>query len=780
MLKARLYQEKIAAQCVKENTLVVLPTGLGKTFLSFLVLLHQKNKNPTQKILVLAPTRPLVNQHKETFDQLFAEAKIEMKTAVFTGTIPPKTRQELFSSSQLIFSTPQGLENDILANRIQLQQISLIVFDEAHRATGDYSYVWIAKQYSLQQKNGLVLGLTASPGSDKEQISEVMQNLNITHIEFREKTSPDVAPYVQISKITNIEVDLPEEFIQIQELMQKSMATRIKQLHALGFLQQKKSPTKVELLQFIGSCQKAVQANEQISETFTAISLASQLLKISHGLELLESQGIPAIRSYISDLEHQAEQKASKGVVQLLQDPFIRLTMLKVKDLASKDATHPKLFKVLDILKNHITKKPTAKFIIFSQYRDTLKMLTDYLKSLPSIKSQIFVGQAKKKDTGMSQKEQLQTLIDFKEGKFNCLCMSSVGEEGLDIPSVDVVLFYEPIPSAIRSIQRRGRTGRHEEGAIYMLIAKNTRDVAYKWIAYKKEKNMYEHLKNIQGEKNLKDSVAKQQQVKLNFEARMTVDTQKSTETVSQTTPLITNPIAVSTTANEQVLISTTEQLNVPVSKTTVAKVFVDTREMKGSLVKALYQLPIELVFEQLTVGDYRVSQDIAIEYKTAQDFVNSILDGRLMTQLPKLKSSILKPLVIIEGNIFGLRNIHPNSLYGMLTTIMISYQIPVLFTQTSQEAANCIYLLARREQQSSKDFSAHASLKPSNVDDQLLYTVSSIPGVGTSLAKRLLEEFSTLHRLANSSVEQLSKVENIATKKASHIFEFFHKEFKK
>ena len=219
----RVYQEVIAAKATQQNTLVVLPTGLGKTVISLMVALQRIKQFPDKKILILAPTKPLASQHLESFQKLLDGIIDKDEMTLFTGAVAPKKRAELFETTKIIFSTPQGLENDVLASRIKLKEISLMVFDESHRATGEYSYVWLAQTYMKQAANPLILGLTASPGANTETIQEVLDNLSIEHIEYRENTSPDVKPYLKETKLEYVEVNLPESFLDVHKILNKSI-----------------------------------------------------------------------------------------------------------------------------------------------------------------------------------------------------------------------------------------------------------------------------------------------------------------------------------------------------------------------------------------------------------------------------------------------------------------------------------------------------------------------------------------------------------------------------
>jgi ERCC4-related helicase len=495
----RLYQQIIAAQAMKYNTLVVLPTGLGKTVISLLVAIKRMQEYPDEKIFILAPTKPLASQHLESFSQLLKNYIPKEQMVLFTGAVSPTKRAELFKTAKIIFSTPQGLENDILASRINLREISLIVFDEAHRATGEYSYVWVAKQYCKQNTHPRILGLTASPGTDRESIQEVLDNLAIEHIEFREYASPDVKPYVQETKFEYIEVEFPESFAQIHTLIQKSHLAKIQELKSHGFFQTKQASAirKVEVLQMVGSLQRKIAQEGFDMDVAKAISLGAQILKISHAIELIETQGVPSTYEYLKGMIADGQKGKSKAATIISQDPNIRAAFTLTQELLHAQIAHPKILKLGDIVRATLKQKSDAKLIIFSQYRDTLQTIKQHIDEIAGVRSDIFVGQAKKKGSGLSQKQQLEMIQRFKDGEFNILCMSSVGEEGLDIPNVDRVVFYEPVPSAIRTIQRRGRTGRQDVGHVSMLLTKGTRDVAYRYVAAKKEQNMYGILTDI-------------------------------------------------------------------------------------------------------------------------------------------------------------------------------------------------------------------------------------------------------------------------------------------
>jgi Fanconi anemia group M protein len=385
----------------------------------------------------------------------------------------------------------------------------------------------------------------------------------------------------------------------------------------------------------------------------------------------------------------------------------------------------------------------SSKVIIFNQFRDQAVKIRETLSRI-GISAQIFVGQAKKKDTGMSQKEQKRILEEFGAGEFTCLIATSVAEEGLDIPKVDLVIFYEPIPSAIRTVQRRGRTGRGEKGKVIVLMAQGTHDVGSKWVAHHKEKRMYRAIA----------------EVKKNFKMKATPQESK------QNKGLLQSYFEEKRTKTQEVV----QQL----------KIIGDYREKASPVMKELIAQEVQLELKQLGVGDYQVSDRVVVEYKQVPDFVDSLLDGRLLAQLKELKQ-YPRPVLLIEGeqDIYSLRKVHPNAISGMLATIAVSYNIPILWSRTPRESASLLIAIAKREQVGGQDFQHH-SAKPLSDDELQEFIVAAFPGIGSQLAKPLLAEFRSIKNIVTASEEELRKVALIGDKKAKRIKELSDREYRK
>jgi len=486
----REYQKSIFETSKEKNTLVVLPTGLGKTLIALQLADYRLQKYPESKILFLAPTRPLVEQHYHYFKK---NSDFE-DMHIFTGKINPKKRKEIWTRASIIFSTPQCIDNDLKHNLISLENVSLLIEDECHRCLKNYSYTFVAKKYIEQSKHPRILGLTASPSSEAEKIREICKNLDINAVEIRTRYSEDVQPYLQELKIEVIPIEFPDELRKIRVFLKNIYDKKIEELKNRKLVFQQVN--KVVLLNLQKKLHGMISGGNHHFNVLRGVSVCAQAIKIQHALELLETQTIETLFYYLQELYDQARQKKSKAAVQLVNQKDFQEAYLQTTTLYHTNFEHPKLKKMLDIIKE--LSKGNFKAIIFSQYRDTVNKINNDLTKA-GFKSSIFIGQSSSRLDGLSQKEQQLILHKFKEGEINFLISTSIGEEGLDIPEVDLVLFYEPIPSAIRKIQRAGRTARLKPGKLIILMTKGTRDEVYHWAAYHKERKMHaaiEEFKN--------------------------------------------------------------------------------------------------------------------------------------------------------------------------------------------------------------------------------------------------------------------------------------------
>jgi len=466
----REYQKNIINSVLKNgNSLVILPTGTGKTIIACEIA-----KKIEGKKLLLAPSKPLVLQHYEFFKKYFDNI------ICFTGEMKKDKRKEYYKKENIfIVATPQTIENDLKENPNLLDDFSLIIFDEAHRCVGKYAYANIAKHLN---KKHFILGLTASPGYSKEKILEICKNLKIKNIEIRMGDEEDIKKYLPKVEIKIIRVSLPEEYKKIRDLIRNYLKK-----NKIGSM---KNMNRLELLK--------IQDWAIKNDNYELVVKVSSLLLAIHALYLLETQGVEQLKRFLNELKNK-ETKSADHLLKSIE--FIKIREF-IKDIKTD---HPKIEKLIEILKDG------KKTIIFTNYRDSSSYITEVLNR-NNIKSLRFVGQGKKgEEKGLSQKEQKEIIEKFKNENYQCLVCTSVGEEGIDIPKVDRVIFYEPVPSEIRTIQRRGRVGRTQSGGVFFLAAKGTYDEVNLYISRKKEYIMRKIIKEISDEikKDVKEDLTK-------------------------------------------------------------------------------------------------------------------------------------------------------------------------------------------------------------------------------------------------------------------------------
>jgi ERCC4-related helicase len=491
----REYQQKIFKTCSEYNCLVVLPTGIGKTLIAIMLSIERLKKFPTEKIVLLAPTKPLAEQHLNSFKKYLPELFGDIQ--LFTGAINANSRKKIWQTADIILSTPQCVANDLKKNLYDLSNVCLLIEDEAHRCMKNYDYNFIAQKYREQAQNQRIIGLTASPGSDASKIKEICKNLSIEKVELRTRDSEDVKEYLQKLDFEKILVKFPPEFEEMKHILLKLFNRYVEELRSRKVLFGPVSKTR--LIQLQNEMMKSLTRGNKNFNYMLGVSACAQAIKIQHALELLETQTLQSFNSYLKKLFEEAAKKKSKGVIRLVANPEFNFVFMQSNELLIKNQEHPKLRKLIEIISKEI-KIPNPKIIVFTQFRDSATIIAKNLNRIQGIKAKIFVGQAKKSGTGLSQKEQKKIIEEFSEGKINILVATCIAEEGLDIPEVNLVVFYEPIPSAIRSIQRAGRTARLMKGKLKILITKGTRDETFYYASRSRERKMKKSIDSIKND----------------------------------------------------------------------------------------------------------------------------------------------------------------------------------------------------------------------------------------------------------------------------------------
>ncbi|KAL8627814.1 hypothetical protein Q9189_006496 [Teloschistes chrysophthalmus] len=485
--KIREYQYSIVGKGLYNNTLVALPTGLGKTFIAATVMLNWFRWTKDAQLVFVAPTRPLVSQQVKACFEIAGIPR--STTTMLTGATPPGVRAEEWRSKRVFFMTPQTIVNDLKTGICDPKKLVLLVVDEAHRATGGYAYVEVVQFLRRFNQSFRVLALTATPGSSIEGVQEVIDGLGISRIEIRTEESIDIRQYVHARKVETKLFDNSEEMVKIMDLFAKALQPLVDKLCTMNAYWGR---DPMSLTPY--GCNQARtrwmasdpgrKANMGIKGMVNTIF--SVLASLAHGIELLKFHGIgPFYHKALSfrNETRDAGNKGSKYRRQIDEDENFQKMMSRMQLwINSADFIgHPKLEYLQGVVLGHFldagegrgaTAPSSTRIMVFAHYRDSAEEIARVLKRHdPMVRPRVFVGQANSKGSeGMDQKTQLDVIQKFQSGIYNTLVATSIGEEGLDIGEVDLIICFDASASPIRMLQRMGRTGRKRAGKIVVTL----------------------------------------------------------------------------------------------------------------------------------------------------------------------------------------------------------------------------------------------------------------------------------------------------------------------
>lgn len=774
-IEPRVYQETIFAESINQNTLIVLPTGLGKTVIIAYASAYALKKHPDRKILITTPTRPLIHQTAEAMRNFIAIEDWEVLEV--SGTMPPNKRKKEYLDARIIVSTPQTIDNDLQFSRIDPKVFSLICIDEAHRSTGNYAFVKIAESVLFENKKCQILGFTATPGNSKEQVLEVVKNLHIEKVVVRSADDPDVKEYVSIHSPEIIKINLPKSYSRSLSLLKELEDDIVKELKNQGMQINGRYISKKDALILQEEAGKLMRQDP----TYGGLLIyTANLIRVLHLRELIETQGLTQAAKTISKW---TREKKQKSLEYFLEDPRIREVRHIIEE--SEIEPHPKLAKLEELLRESL-KVEDSKIIVFSNYRNTIHLLHEELDKV-EITNEIFIGQSSTKgDKGLTQKEQIAVLERFRDGDLNILLSTSVGEEGLDVGNCDLVVFYDSVPSIVRSIQRRGR-GRKRQSRVVRLITQNTKDASMYYAIKRREKRMQEFLRlelpsflsKEKTQKSLESFITSSSQGLNSEEVSQIESIKNNIEEEREKSLDLTSINAVDTK-------ETDEAEPVKFEKKRTIHVIVDNREAVSIVPRALKKQGVILSNANLPVGDYLVSERVVIERKTASDFVASLVEQRragrkprLFDQAAKLRYSYPLPVIIIEGQWDSTSRIHPNAIRGALVSLLLDFRIAILFSENAIETANLVLALAKREQ-SERTARVVAPLKSSlPIKDIQAEMMTSVPGINLSHADSLLNKFGSIKDLSLASKEELQEVQGIGKVLADRVHKIFNTSYK-
>ncbi|KAA8908034.1 hypothetical protein TRICI_004861 [Trichomonascus ciferrii] len=509
-MELREYQFNIVQRALFQNVLCALPTGLGKTFIASTVMLNWYRWTKKAKIIFMAPTRPLVAQQIHACLGITGIPKEDSCVLVGNNKIKPADRGELWETKRVFFCTPQTVEKDLRKGLLDPKDVVCLVVDEAHRATGRYAYTQVVNLIHECNKSFRILALTATPSSSVDGVQTVLTNMMISRTEIRSEESIDIRRYVHKRDIKKILVEPSEEQEKILELICEAAEPIVDEVRNSSWypVSCARAVTQYGAVEATKKLSMSDFSRNNRGAASRLFSLLSILIKFGVMTNLLQNQGIGQFFKKLKAMKEEAThdsngktKRPGKNVGQFMNSEGFIECYRKCEQLIQDPnfIGHAKLGHVVEIINDFFEHdSTTSRVIIFTDYRTSASEILRVLKrDCPNAKPHIFVGQQSsdankkgkkaKKDAnaaeddeatededhstaGMKQNVQQGVIEDFKKGGINILVATSIGEEGLDIGEVDLIICYDQSASPIRSLQRMGRTGRKRQGSIYLLM----------------------------------------------------------------------------------------------------------------------------------------------------------------------------------------------------------------------------------------------------------------------------------------------------------------------
>ncbi|KAI0361846.1 P-loop containing nucleoside triphosphate hydrolase protein [Trametes cingulata] len=476
----RDYQYNIVKKCLFENTLVALPTGLGKTFIAGVVMLNYYNWFPEGKVVFVAPTKPLVAQQ---IDACHKTCGIPGSAAAeLTGNVAKDKRINAWRTKRVFYATPQTFLNDLIHGHVDALDIALIVIDEAHRGTGDYAYAQVVRFMMQHNPHFRIMALTATPGSKPEAVQEIVDALHISHIEIRNESDPDLKKYLHTKHEHEHHIQMTEDIAVLRDMLAALMTPIIKKVQSVGFL---KNGNVTPTLLHPFRCQATIAEMSKAKAPQFTIGAAAQLGPLARAMGYLMENSIAMCYSYLKGIANGLDDTGSKKAIRKMEG-FTALMKEFDKQAARGFSMHPKMDTLRTLLIDHFAKElpddvdgpgaqqKQSRAMVFVSFRECVEEIVELLsKESPIIRPKPFIGQGTDKQgkKGYAQKEQLEVIEQFKAGRYNVLVSTSIGEEGLDIGEVDLIVCYDAQKTPIRMLQRIGRTGRKQSGSVHILLA---------------------------------------------------------------------------------------------------------------------------------------------------------------------------------------------------------------------------------------------------------------------------------------------------------------------
>jgi ERCC4-related helicase len=413
---------------------------------------------------------------------LFTGSEIQNNDKREEGNMKEKRKKE-WKSKRIFFMTPQILENDLDDATLEKdvwKEIIFICFDECHHALKDYSYCKIVKKlYQMNLQHIRILGMTATPGKDFFQMNEIVSNLKISKIETRSEKNESIETKV-------IPVDLPIEFVKMKNLISKLLRVSLNQLYRDKLIMST-NPDEIVLDTLLKLVKK--YHNDPSKNGIIGVSISL--------FHIYESFLIFGVKDFELKIKDFTDKATSSNPKKIFLNKIEWKEMIEYSKVITNEI-HPK-YKILEtLIENHLNENKESKIIVFTSYRESITNISNYLKMNSKIKLITLIGQKSSTSSkGQNQKKQMENLKNFNDkNTINTLITTCVGEEGLDIKNVDLIICFDSSIPITRIIQRMGRTGRNNRGGCIFLATKQSNEESKIKHNLERKDDMFENLKN--------------------------------------------------------------------------------------------------------------------------------------------------------------------------------------------------------------------------------------------------------------------------------------------
>ncbi|KAJ7900095.1 P-loop containing nucleoside triphosphate hydrolase protein [Mycena olivaceomarginata] len=459
----RDYQYNIVKHCLFDNTIVALPTGLGKTFIAGVVILSMVSGRKGRV------RRPYKASRGATIEASHKSCGIPGSDAIeLTGQNPRAMRARAWKEKRVFYMTPQTLNNDLETENCDAQTLSFL---SSMKPTELREAMHITK-------------------SDPSAVQNLIDGLHISRIEIRDENSLDLRAYVFQKKVEQHVIAMTDDVNRIKDCMLTLIKSILKPLQNKGILHQNVDPLKLHPY----AMQKRMQA---IKDQPWAFSPLSKLADLARAMGYLIEGTVGMCNTYMRELQvdkktdgdEGGKKKTSSKAKKYREDPQFQAVIkeLEVQRLRGFPM-HPKMDKLNTLVVQHFAQQlgddgregEETRVMVFVTFREAVGEIVEVLNAQkPMIRASQFIGQGADKQgrKGLAQKEQLELIKKFKAGEFNVLVATSIGEEGLDIGEVDLIVCYDAQKTPIRMLQRLGRTGRKREGIVHVLLAEGREEL---------------------------------------------------------------------------------------------------------------------------------------------------------------------------------------------------------------------------------------------------------------------------------------------------------------